>query len=814
MAVRQPLDGLVVVDLSSTLTSAYVTMVLADHGAEVIQIERPGGSSLRQLAGWPFWMRGKKSIALDLYDEADREVARRLAVGSDVVVEALGAGVAARLGLDYDSLVGDNHRLVHTSITGFGHTGPFSHLRGYEAVVLAKSGSMWGTIAPNRPGEPVMVTPFGASFAGALLALQGTLAALHERERSGWGQRVDATLIQGMMVFDPFMYFNKMLSERWPDAFAAVGAPTADRRTPTTWLTFGLMNGYSKDGKWLQFAHATFRQFDAFVRALGLEEKLKEDEWRDAPNSPDDAVRDRWWTLMLEGVRSRTVEEWQEVFDADPHVFAEVYRSAPEIHQHPQIIHNQQTAKVDVPGLGTVTEMGPLVIMTKTPAAIDKAPPAVDQHGAELRRRPAPAASPAPGPAPGRALPLEGVTVVDVGSFYAGPFGSAMLADHGATVIHIEPFEGDPIRFQMPMPESSGVRVTQGKKSVAVDTTSERGQQIVAELIRKADIVLHTYRGGVAERMNLDAERMLQLNPDLVYHHGVGYGVTGPYIRRASLAPTIAAASGFARRAGGGGPEGVDLTLEEIKDATVTMGGVQPGNPDGFSASAVAVGMLLGLYARDRGAGGQETMTSMLNTMGHAMGEATTFFEGAPAAPETVDEHLGFSSLYRLYRASDAWIVLCAPSDRQWERLVGALPGGSELAEDPRFATSEARARHDTELAARLAEILATRTAQQWEVELSAAGVGCAEVVEFQGALGQGLLEPGHVGDQLGLLTPVHHPIFEEHLRTVQLVRLSRGDARLLPGCTIGQHTDEVLRDMLGYDDDELAKLRADNVIA
>ncbi len=145
------------------------------------------------------------------------------------------------------------------------------------------------------------------------------------------------------------------------------------------------------------------------------------------------------------------------------------------------------------------------------------------------------------------------MTVVDLGTFYAGPFGSTMLADHGAVVIKLEPLDGDPIRFQMPVPETAGVRVTQGKKSVAVDVFTEEGRAIAIELIRGADIVLHTYRAGVAARMGLDAESLHAINPNLVYHHGVGYGVDGPYAveprspqpsppRPASLADAVAGA--------------------------------------------------------------------------------------------------------------------------------------------------------------------------------------------------------------------------------------------------------------------------------
>ena len=806
-----PLDGLVVLDLSTTLASAFTTLLFADFGAEVISVERPGGSRLRRMAGWPFWLRGKKSVVLDLTDAGDVEAAKTLAAGSDVVVESFGAGVADRFGVGYGTLAPSNPGLVYTSITGFGHSGPFAHLKAYEAVVMAKTGSMYGNIAPNRPDEPVMTTPFGATFAGGFLAMQGSLIALHDRARTGHGQRVDATMVQGMLAQDPWSYFMKILANRYPDAFTAVGAPAPGRRVPTSWLTFGLLNGYTKDGKWLQFAHATPRQFDAFVRALGLAAQLKEPGWEEAYNSADDDVRDQWWTLMLEGIRSRTVKEWRSIFDADKDVFAEVYLSGLELFDHPQMVHDHHVVEVKDPELGRIRQIGPLVQMAGI-AASPQRPPRLDEHGDDLRRRRL-SARPAPrGPVPEPRPPLEGLLVIDLGTFYAGPFASTMLADQGATVIKIEPLEGDPIRFQMPVPESAGVRVTQGKKSVAVNVFTDEGRQIAVELIKRADAVLHTYRGGVAARMGLDADAMRTLNPNLVYHHGVGYGIDGPYARRAAFAPTIAAASGFARRSGGGGPEGTDLSLEEIKDASVRMGGAPPGHPDGMAALGAAVGLLLGLVARDLGRGGQETLTSMLSTMGHVLSDVLIDYDGAPAPLRPDPDAYGFSALYRLYRASDGWVVLCAPEAESWSRLLSAMPADAGL-DESRFDDGPSRTEHDDELAAELAKVFETRPAAEWEQELSRAGVGCAEVLPMQGGLAMGLFEEGGVGDQLGLLTKVTHPLFEEHIRSTELVTLSRGGATLGSGSLIGQYTDEVLRDILGYDDERIRSLRDAGVI-
>jgi crotonobetainyl-CoA:carnitine CoA-transferase CaiB-like acyl-CoA transferase len=795
-----PLEGLVVVDLSTTVASAFTTLLFADYGAEVISVERPGGSRLRQQASWPYWLRGKRSIVLDLSDRAEQAVAQNLAAGADMVVEAWGPGVAERLGLGDETLRAANPALVYTSISGFGHEGPYSHLKAYEAVVMAKTGSMYGNTAPHRPG-PVMTNPLGAMASAALLAMQGTLIALHERAGSGFGQRVDATMAQGMMAQDPWFYFLLELAQKFPDAWRATAGPTmaGKRAVPPSWLSFGLLNGATAEGRWMQFSHATPIQFDAFLRVLGLGA-----EWKAKADDDDPEVRDQLWTEMLATVRSRSLEEWQATFDEEKHVFAEQYRGGTDLFEHPQIVHDGHVTNYEQPGLGPVRAMGRLVKLLGDPdAASWPGPaPAADADGPALRQ-----GSPSPKPVPSGAPPaphppLEGITVVDLGSFYAGPFASAMFADQGARVIKIEQLDGDPIRFNMPVPESAGVRVTQGKESIAVDANTPDGHAIVTEIIRRADIVLHTYRGGVAQRMGLDADSMRRINPELIYHHGVGYGIDGPYARRSAFAPTIAAGSGFASRSGGTGgtPAPDDASIDDIKDLGSTLAGAQSGHPDGMAALAVAVGMALELVVRDLGGGGQVGLTSMMSTMGHVLGDVMIEYPGRaePAWPD--DDQLGYHALYRLYESADGWLVLCAPTEEGWSRLRAALPGVAD------------RGRDDPDLASALAEVFRTRPGEDWERDLSPLGIGCAAVTPQLGGLGAGMFLPGQVGERLGYLTTVEHPIFGEHRRSTALVRLSRGTETLGAGCLIGQQTDAILAE-LGYDEERIATLRADGVI-
>ena len=148
--------------------------------------------------------------------------------------------------------------------------------------------------------------------------------------------------------------------------------------------------------------------------------------------------------------------------------------------------------------------------------------------------------------------PLAGVTIVELGTFYAAPYGAAVLADFGARVIKVEAPEGDPLRNLMPFPELAGVKAMQGKESVAVDMASERGREIVLELARRADVVLQSFRAGVAERHGYTAADLLAVNPDLVYLNAPGYGSDGPCghrprsCRRSARAPASRTATSVA----------------------------------------------------------------------------------------------------------------------------------------------------------------------------------------------------------------------------------------------------------------------------
>lgn len=203
--MEEALAGVRVLDLTQALAGPYATMLLADLGAEVIKIERPG--SRRQIQG-PFSYRGmdayfigvnrnKKSVALDLKHPRGREVFYDLVRVSDVVMDNFRPGVTKKLGVDYESLSAINPRIICTSITGYGSVGPYRHRPAYDLVVQAISGAISIT---GHPGQPparngVAVADQGAGF----VAAAATIAALYRRQQTGRGQKVETSLLEAMM---------------------------------------------------------------------------------------------------------------------------------------------------------------------------------------------------------------------------------------------------------------------------------------------------------------------------------------------------------------------------------------------------------------------------------------------------------------------------------------------------------------------------------------------------------------------------------------------------------------------------------------
>jgi crotonobetainyl-CoA:carnitine CoA-transferase CaiB-like acyl-CoA transferase len=818
-----PLARLTVVDLSTTLPGAQATQFLADAGADVIVVEQPGGSPLRADPGWPGLLRGKRSIVLDLHDADGRDTLDGLLSQADVLVTTMRPAAAARLGLTAGQLTARYPRLVAALITGWGSRGPWAGYKGYEALIMAKTGVMHSKRQLTPGPDPAYVSVPYAAHAAAQTAVHGILAALFERESSGLGQLVEANLVSGVGSIDTYNWFYEMILRRFPDAFKPLADAFDAQGRPQTRLMYALLVAVTKDGTWLQFAQTAPRLMQAWLEELGLAQEVTDPKWAGFPDLPTAELRQQWWEKMLARVGERTMAEWEAVFAVNSNVFGEQFRTATDALAHPQVEAQGRVVTVDDPDLGPVRQPSTLAHAAGQPLTVIRRAPRVDEHAAEIGRlardgRLAPPPASPPGPArtdagsdgpPPAGCPLAGVTVLELGGMFAAPFGATILADLGARVIKIEPLIGDNIRDVMAFPEAGGGKVLQGKESIALDMRNPAGLAVVHELARRSDVVLQCYRAGVAARTGIDEATMKALNPDLVYLNAPGYGIDGPYGGKPAYAPSIGAASGISLTdapLGGSSPESQAELLAGARH--LRAGGTVPAvQSDGVAALGVGSALLLALYARRRGIALTGLETTMLGTCTQALISRNTSYQGRPERPRVDDEFRGLGPLYRLYRAADGWVFLAAPAAGEWATLAAALAPYGDLA-GPRFATPEARAANAAELTGALAAIFAARGKDAWEAELSAADVGCVAVCQENA---EWRMQDDEFY-QAGYAIDAVSPIFDEHRRAAPLSRFSRSATKPDSGCRLGQHTDALLAE-IGYDAAGIARLREQDIV-
>jgi crotonobetainyl-CoA:carnitine CoA-transferase CaiB-like acyl-CoA transferase len=333
---------------------------------------------------------------------------------------------------------------------------------------------------------------------------------------------------------------------------------------------------------------------------------------------------------------------------------------------------------------------------------------------------------------------------------------------------------------------------------------------LVYELAKRSDVVLQCFRGKAAERAKIDEASLRAVNPDLAFVTTSGYGVDGPFAHRAAYAPSVGAASGLALvDSHDTGEPPTDLDDLHRRAVKLHAGGAVPAvQSDGIAAHGVGSALLVALYAKRRGTTLTNVVTTMLGTVQQAMIAYNASYASRPAETAADEQFFGMNAMYRMYRAADGYVFLAAPLPREWPALTKAISPYVDLHADERFADAESRAQHDDELTAALTTVFANKTKLEWEHELSAQDVGCVEVVEANSEL---VLQTDPYYEA-GYAVDAYSPIFEEHRRLAPLCRFSRSRARADAGCTIGQHTDAVLRE-IGLDDAAIADLRAKEIV-
>ncbi|QKV96057.1 CoA transferase [Streptomyces sp. NA02950] len=367
------LSGLCVLDLSRILSGPFSTMTLADLGADVIKVEDHRGGDDTRAWGPPYQEdqtayflsvnRNKRSLAVDLKDPECRELVQRLAYGADVVVENFRPGTAARLGLGYEEIAAANPGVVYASISGYGQTGPFREEPGYDAIAQALSGMM--SVTGETDGPPVRFGVSGADLAAGMWTTIGILAALHERKRTGHGQWVDVSLLDGQIAWLTYISSGYFATGRVPDRYGSA------HPTIVPYQAFPTAEGH------IMIAVGNDRLWRRFTAAVGLGSLT--DDPRFATNSERVRHRDDLLPLIEKMLAERTAAEWSQVLSKAGVPVGRI-NTVDQALTHPQVVARGMITEIEHATAGTVHTVASPVKLSAGSHQVRTAPPLHGEH--------------------------------------------------------------------------------------------------------------------------------------------------------------------------------------------------------------------------------------------------------------------------------------------------------------------------------------------------------------------------------------------------------------------------------------------------
>ena len=516
--------------------------------------------------------------------------------------------------------------------------------------------------------------------------------------------------------------------------------------------------------------------------------------------------------MMLEKIQEKTLEEWMSLFAREgSDVAAEPYMTSESALHHPQILHNGHVGTVDHSGIGEMQQLGPMVIMAETPGSPKGPAPYPGQHTdevlASIEMGNKPATKITHNQMPETAL--KGITLLDLCTVINGPLGCALVAELGARVIRIEALDGDWGR--QGIQGISVQRTMAGSEGICLNLKTPEGQEIMKKLAAKADMLLHSMRPGAPERTGIGYKQLTKINPDLIYLYAGGYGSTGPYSHRPSMAPIAGAVSGGGVAQMGRDsfpPQDQAMTIDEIAAVSKQLKRANDGTADHTTAMVNSVGLVLGLYARERTGKAQYVESTMIAANAYANADDFYWHKGKDARRLPDRDGYGLDALYRLYQAKGGWVFLACPFEEEWRALCKAI-GRIDLLEDSRFSTRATREENDESLIEELTGVFSSREPLYWEKLLTDADVACVKA-EDRGMY-HFFNEDVHVREN-GFLQSVEATRLGEFWRYTPVVGFSATEGKAGPAPLRGEHTRPVLRE-LGYTNDQIQDYKQRGIV-
>ncbi len=792
---RRPLSGVRVLELATDIAGPYAGKMLCDAGAEVVKIEPPAGDPMRSFTAcgrelepgedsalFRFLNASKQSVVADLSTEAGRESFLARVAEFDLVLESFGPGGLEEHGLSVEALQANNPSLSVVSISSWGLEGPGARRPANAFTQEATCGS---TLRRGLPGRtPIASGGQLALYATGAYAAAGAFAALVSAQRNGCGQHVDVST--GETVVTVLTTFFGLRGQWMEGPMAShAEAPSIER---------------ASDG-WVGFCTYTGQQWMDFCALIGRPDLAKEEQFLHAAERFK--ARDMLGEAIFDWTGKRTVAEILDlatllrvpsapvldargVLECDQYQERGVFVDNPHGFRQPRPPYRISGGELRpigrAPDLGEHTDR--VSPGRKREAAVDDA---------QNTSRSAPA------------KPFEGLRIVDLTAFWAGPSTTSFFADLGADVVKIESTRRpDGMRFigasgRQPLWEWSEVfaGVNPGKRSVTLNLDTDEGRALLMRLLETADVLAENASARVLENFGLDVETLHAHNPRLVVLRMPAWGLDGPWRDRPGFAANIEQASGVAWMTG-------------YPDAPM-----MPLACDPIGGMHAAFGLMGALEIRDRTGEGQVVESTLIEPALNAAAQSIVELEAygallsrsANRAPQAAPQ-----GLYRCRRARDErdpeWLAVSVEDDAQWQGLVRAI-GEPAWCLDPAYATHAGRQEAHDRIDAGISTWAADRFAGDAEAALHAEGVPASAGRNAH------FLFPDDQLEHRGFFQTLEHPVTGMTGYPNLPMRFSSWPEGLktTPPPTLGQHNEEILGGELGLSSDEIRALREAKVI-
>ncbi len=794
--VEPPLAGYTVVDLSAGIAGAYCTKLLADGGADVIKVEPPQGDPLRSWSAsgaamrsgsdgalFSFLAGSKRSVVADPDVDDDVELVNGLLAAADAVVWSGGSKVAESPAFTPVAIQRRHPHLTVMSITPFGLEGPWRDRAATEFTLQAWSGGIIGLGRGEPDRAPVFVGGQVGEYLAGVYASAALLASRYGRTGGGPGELLDLSMLETQILcltYYPVTYFE-MLGRPWRDA-RRLTVPGVAR---------------AKDGL-VDLGCGTAQQWFDLCAMVGHPEWIDEESpltITEQANIHADVIY-AW-------VESNTVDDIRELATAFRIPNAPVANGA----NITSLDHFQERGSfVRNPRDGFQQPSHPYRMR---PAQLRQPQPAprLGEHTAHYR-----AANPTPRPlptGPANPLPLTGLRVLDMTTFWAGPCCTHFLAMLGAEVIHVESTrrpDGTRLIAGLPVTEEQWwekspifAALNTNKKGLTLDLQSPRGRELLCRLIATCDVIAENFTPRVLDQIGLDFAAVQSIKSDVVLLRMPGFGLDGPWRDNPAFAYVIESAAGVSWMTGY--PDHTPYEPYSIGDPNAGMHALN--------------GLLLALEHRRRTGQGVLVEAAMVDAALSISAEQVIEYSAYGALLERAGNRGPTAAPQNLYRTADidefgrldSWVAVAVATDEQWKSLCGAL-GSPSWATDPKLATAVGRREHQDLIDEQLAVWCEHRGGDDSVAALWNAGVPVGKVMQPH-------RQPEL--DQLssrGFFEVVEHPVNGPARLSTMPIRFSAGPCRFHTqhAPLLGQHNHEVLAE-LGLSDSEIAGLEADGVI-